>query len=304
MLSSWRALRASRTGRAALGPLGGFLLGAGVVTAWVATADREAAGTALNRVPAAASDAALAAEAGPSDALRRATLVLAPQPRAEREEADPATAIAARLALLENQAARLEAAVARSEAIARRAAEAGAPAATQQDRFVLAMLHLQAAVATARPWMREYQVAVALAPQGALPRPLAEVLSSHAARGLATEGDLRERFAALAPTLVARAPRTGGLMEQAQSGLRSGFAAIGLASPPPPNEVDAGVRRIEEHLRRGNLGAAVADATTLDARLQPLIGGWLAQARARLAVEQVVQETLLRALASSGQRPG
>jgi hypothetical protein len=281
-----------------------LVLGTAVAAVWMATADRQAAGTALSRIPAAATDPTLAAEAAPSDALRRATLVLAPPARTEREDADPAAAIAARLALLENQAARLEAAVARSEAMARRAVESGGPVAAQQDRFVLAMLHLQAAVGTARPWVREYQVVVALAPPGALPRPLAEVLASHAARGLATEGDLRERFTALAPTLVARAPRTGGVLERAESGLRSGFAAIGLASPPPPSDVDAGVRRIEEHMRRGNLGAAVADAATLDARLQPLIGGWLAQARARLAVEQVVQETLLRAIASTGPRPG
>ena len=303
-LRSWRALPASRVGRAALATVGACLLGVGVVAVWMATADRQATGTALNRVPAAVTDATLAAEAAPSDALRRATLVLAPSTRTDRDDADPTAAIAARLALLENQAARLESAVARSEATARRAVESGGQVAAQQDRFVLAMLHLQAAVGTARPWVREYQIAAALAPPGALPRPLAEVLASHAARGLATEADLRERFAALAPTLVARAPRSGGLVEQAQSGLRSGFAAIGLVSPPPPTDVDAGVRRIEEHMRRGNLGAAVADAATLDARLQPLIGGWLAQARARLAVEQVVQETLLRAIASSGPRPG
>jgi hypothetical protein len=303
-LRLWRVLSAPRIGRVPLAPIGALLLGTGVVAVWMATADRKAAGTALNLVPAAATDTTLAAEAAPADALRRATLVLAPPARTDREDADPAAAIAARLALLENQAARLEAAVARSEAAARRAVESAGPAAAQQDRFVLAMLHLQAAVGTARPWMREYQVAAALAPPGALPRPLAEVLASHAARGLATEGDLRERFAALAPTLVARAPRSGGLVEQAESGLRSGFAAIGLVSPPPPSDVDAGVRRIEEHMRRGNLGAAVADAATLDARLQPLIGGWLAQARARLAVEQVVQETLLRAIAASGPRPG
>jgi len=304
LLRSWRAVSSPRVGGVPLAPIGALLVGAGAVAVWMATADRQATGTALDRIPVATTDAPLAAGATPSDELRRATMVLAPAVRPDSENAEPAAAIAARLALLENHAARLEAAVARSEEMARRAVESAGRVAPQQDRFVLAMLHLQAAVGTARPWIREYQVAAALALPDALPRPLAEVLASHAARGLATEGDLRERFAALAPTLVARAPRSGGLVEQAGSVLRSGFAAIGLASPPPPSDVDTGVRRIEEHMRRGNLGADVADAATLDARLQPLIAGWLAQARARLAVEQAVQETLLRAIASGGPRPG
>jgi hypothetical protein len=57
---------------------------------------------------------------------------------------------------------------------------------------------------------------------------------------------------------------------------------------------------LQDQLRRGNLAAAVSDAATLDAGLQPLIAGWMAQARARLAVEQAVQETLLRALGRGG----
>lgn len=64
--------------------------------------------------------------------------------------------------------ARLEAALAE----ARNAAPSpqAAPVA-QADRFIAAALLLQAAVATPRPWLREYQVMVALAPPGALPAP-------------------------------------------------------------------------------------------------------------------------------------
>jgi hypothetical protein len=43
----------------------------------------------------------------------------------------------------------------------------------------------------------------------------------------------------------------------------------------------------------------VADAGALDDAVQPLLAGWMAQARARLAVEQAVQETLLRALGTA-----
>jgi len=173
---------------------------------------------------------------------------------------------------------------------------AGPIASPTRDRFILAMLNLQAAAATARPWPREYDLVVRLAPPGALPAPLAEVLASHAARGLAAEAALAERFDALAPALIARAPEEGSLLERLGLAARGTFSALGLATPPPASGTEAAVSRIREQLRRGQLAAALHDAATLDPGLQPLLSGWLAQARGRLAVEQAIQETLLRAL--------
>ncbi|WP_456308293.1 hypothetical protein, partial [Roseomonas rosulenta] len=189
--------------------------------------------------------------------------------------------------------ARLEAALA--EARHASPSPRAAPAA-QADRFIAAALLLQSAVATPRPWLREYQVMVALAPPGAVPAPLAEVLLSHAARGLPTEAELRERYAVLAPQLVARAPRQGDAFDQTFSVLRGAAAGIGLAAPPAPSDQEQAIAGVAQQLRRGNLAAAVADAAALAPSLQPLLAGWLAQASARLAVEQAIQETLLRAL--------
>jgi len=142
-----------------------------------------------------------------------------------------------------------------------------------------------------------------LATPAALPPALAEVLLSHAGRGLPTEAELRERFAALAPQLIARAPRQGDTLDQTLSLVRGAAAGIGLAAPPPPSDQEQAIAGVAYQLRRGNLAAAAADAAALDASLQPLLAGWLAQARARLAVEQAVQETLLRALARPNQPP-
>ncbi|CAH0223785.1 hypothetical protein [Roseomonas sp. CECT 9278] len=193
--------------------------------------------------------------------------------------------------------ARLEAtiAAARDEP---RPAPAPVAAAQRADRFIAAALLLQSAIATPRPWLREYQVMVALAPTGALPAPLAEVLLSHAGRGLPTEAELRERFVSLAPQLAARAPRQGDAIDQTFSALRGAVAGIGLAAPPAPSDQEQAIAGVVQQLRRGNLAAAVADASALAPSLQPLLVGWLAQASARLAVEQAVQETLLRALMS------
>ncbi len=212
---------------------------------------------------------------------------------------DPAPRNAGMEAALQDRVQVLEQ---RQQALTEAATRTDIARAPQADRFFAAALHLQAAIASPRPWLREYDLVVALAPAGALARPLGEVLASHAARGVPTEADLRERFAALTPLLAARVPPGGGVLDRAGSLLRGGFAGIGLASPPAPSATDATLAGIANQLRRGSLAAAVADAATLDAAVQPLIAGWLAQARARLAVEQAIQETLLRAL-SPAVRP-
>jgi hypothetical protein len=182
---------------------------------------------------------------------------------------------------------------ARMREIERLVAERG----PQGDRFVAAALLLQASVITPRPWLREYQAMIDLAPAGYLSRTAAEVLASHAARGVPSEAELRERFVALAPQLQARAPHQGSALEVTVTSLRGIVASTGLMAPPPPTDQEQAIAGVERQLRRGNLAGAVADAAALDASLQPLLSGWLAQARARLAVEQVVQETLLRILA-------
>jgi hypothetical protein len=200
------------------------------------------------------------------------------------------------IAALEVALAEAAAATARAEALTRRIEQAEALRGPQGERFIAAALLLQAAIATPRPWLREYQALTSLAPPGALPAPLAEVLLSHAARGLPTEAELRERYAVLMPQLLARAPRGEDMVGRTLTAMRSTAAGIGLAAPPPASDQEQAIAGVAQQLRRGNLAAAVADAAALDPALQPLLAGWLAQAAARLAVEQAVHETLLRAL--------
>jgi hypothetical protein len=197
------------------------------------------------------------------------------------------------------QANRAEAAAQRAVAATERVAALVAERGPQGERFLAAALLLRATVASPRPWLREYQAMAALAPPGALPRPLAEVLASHAARGLPSEAELRDRFAALAPQLLARAPRPETLLARAAATTTGLLSSLGLAAPPPAGLQDDALAGIADQLRRGNLAGAVSDAGALDAAVQPLLAGWMAQARARLAVEQAVQETLLRALGAA-----
>lgn len=227
----------------------------------------------------------------------------APLGHAEAQAAPPAAAVPdavlARIGQIEAALGRVEASAAeRGDSLARRIDQAEATRGPQGERFIAAALVLQASVATARPWLREYQTMARLAPPGMLPAPLNEVLLSHAARGLPTEAELRERYIALVPQLVARAPRQGDMVQQAMSTMRGAVASVGLAAAPAPSDHEQAIQGVVQHLRRGNLAAAVGDAAALDPSLQPLLAGWLAQAGARLAVEQAVQETLLRMLAA------
>lgn len=241
-------------------------------------------------------EAAVAQQAARPEAPSQQALAAAQAAAATAQQSASAAAQAQTTALAAVAAAR------QAEATAQRLTALVAEGGIGTERFLAATLLLQATINTQRPWLREYQAMVALAPPGSLPRALQEVLASHAARGLPTEAELRERFMALAPELLARAPHQGGMISGFTGSVRGVFASIGFTAPPEPTAQETTIAGIAEHLRRGNLAGAVADAGSLDPGLQPLLAGWLAQARARLAVEQAVQETLLRAL-STGRRP-
>ena len=166
----------------------------------------------------------------------------------------------------------------------------------QADRFALAALNLQAVLLAGRPYQRELQAMRDLAPPGGLAPPLAETLISHAGRGLATPSDLREGFIALGPLLTVRGVEYEGWWDWMTALGKRFLAWVGLAEPLPPPAAEATVANVVQLLARGLLAAALADLETLDPALQPLVAGWRAQARARVAAEQAVQETILRAL--------
>lgn len=169
------------------------------------------------------------------------------------------------------------------------------------ERYLLAALNLQSALHTSRPYQREWQALRDAAPPGALPPPFTEVLVSHASRGLATTTELRESFLLLAPTLSARGPDHQGWLDWGRQWLQQLLAAIGFAEAPPPSPAQATIANVMRLLARGQIAPALADVETLDASLQPFVTGWVAQARARVAAEQAVQETILRAFAERAE---
>ena len=212
-------------------------------------------------------------------------------------------ALAERDTLTEQATARAEDAARTARLASETATQAASQAsaalaqARPQDRLVPALLNLQMVAATARPWHRELRALLDLDAGRHIPPPVVEVLTSHSLRGVPTEGELHDRFVALIPAIAWRMPAEHGVLDRAQLNMRAALSGIGLIAPPPPGEADAATASIAERLRRGDLAGAVADAAALDKRAEPLLVGWMAQARARLAVEQALRETILTLLA-------
>lgn len=170
------------------------------------------------------------------------------------------------------------------------------------DRLALALLHLETVVASGRPWSREWQLIIALDGPALLPPLYLEVLGSHASRGLPSAKELGERFEALAPVIAARSASEADFLRRTMTALRTTLAGIGLVAPVEPGIVEATIASIREHLRRGELPGAMAEVATLEPEQQPLLAGWLAQLRARVAVEQALQEAILGLLMGDGRQ--
>jgi hypothetical protein len=184
-----------------------------------------------------------------------------------------------------------------------RAAEArAAMGGVQADRLALALLHLETVVSAGRPWVREWQLILSLDGPALMPQLYLEVLGSHAARGLPSARDLSERFELLAPAIAARAASEMDFLQRAMNAVRGTLSGIGLVAPVEPGLVDTALASIREHLRRGELSGALAEVATLDAEQQALLAGWLAQMRARVAVEQSLQDAILGLLAGTGRQ--
>jgi len=166
------------------------------------------------------------------------------------------------------------------------------------QRALSGLVYLQAAMAQGRPFPREWQALRPALPQELIPESMQAVLTSHAARGVVPLADLRAQLTGLATALDHEARSALGWLEWLGMLLRQALAPLGLLEPAPPRPVQVALARMDVVLARGQLGAAVADAEALDPPLRSLLEGWLAQARVRLAVEQAVQEAILRALAT------
>ncbi|MBR0649439.1 hypothetical protein GXW78_07175 [Roseomonas terrae] len=210
--------------------------------------------------------------------------------------ARPAAAVDARLRRIEDGLGALD------ERLRRAEEPRSGPTAGVRERLVSALLHLETVIGNGRPWPREWQLILSLDGAELLPPLYLEVLGSHAARGLPSLRDLQDRFEAVAPAIAARATSDEEFLERTVNVVRSAFAGIGLVAPAEPSAVDTVLASIRDHLRRGELPGALTEVATLAEDQQALLAGWIAQMRARVAVEQSLQEAILGLLSTRARQ--
>ena len=188
------------------------------------------------------------------------------------------SALAARLEEVATTAERsIEAAEARVAAIEADATDALGAAQTASD-----VAELRAALAAGQPFAE-----VAERIEATTAAPLPEGIAAAAASGAPTAAALRDSFpeaahAAIRASIIASAGE--GILARSRAYLGAQIASRSL-TPQPGMTPDAILSRMEEHLRRGELQAALDEAENLPSEAAAAMGGWLAGARLRLAAE-------------------
>jgi len=114
-----------------------------------------------------------------------------------------------------------------------------------------------------------------------------EGLASSAETGAPTVTQLRDRFPDAAHAAIRAGILAGsgdGVLQRSRAFLEAQVATRSL-SPQDGLDPDAVLSRMEDHLRRDDLAAALAEAEALPSEVSEAMAGWLADARRRLDAE-------------------
>lgn len=135
----------------------------------------------------------------------------------------------------------------------------------------------------------------------AMTEPLS-VLRGHAATGAPTLAVLRDRFPEAAAAAV-RADRAGESQSVLGETLNriAGLVSLRRTGQVEGETVEARTARAEEALDRNDLPAAITEMAALDGPAGEAIAGWLAEARARLAVDTALTSLRSHAVAALSQ---
>lgn len=157
----------------------------------------------------------------------------------------------------------------------------------QRAALVVALGTLRAAVERGGTFAPELRAALALG----LPAEAARPLSAAAERGLPTQAQVAQRFAALAPALVKAAPGTGasgGILDRLAASAQN-LVRVRPIGEAAGDDVPTAVSRIEARLGRGDLGGGLADFDRLPEPVRAIGANWAAEARARHAADEALR---------------
>ena len=158
---------------------------------------------------------------------------------------------------------------------------------------VLAISQLRKTILSGQPFVQDMEAIQAVSGNDHGMKAALLVLEKHAASGVATLANLRERFSQTAGAIVTAAGQAegGSWIENATNRLRSIIAIRQVDGRAPENSVDSYVLRAESSLEAGDLEGAVRILEDLE-DVSPLstkaARDWLSAARARLSAERAV----------------
>lgn len=186
--------------------------------------------------------------------------------------------------------------VAAVEAMARKAV-------SRQDRalaFLLAVGQLREAVDSGRPFENELKTAAAVAPAQIAVRQAVEGFAGHADSGLPTKTVLRQRLESLGAEVIRAdaVPQDGESWWNRTVDHVLGVVSVRRVDGEAVGDAPAAlVSRAEAALEDGNLSAAVAEMSKLQRAPAEVAAAWLADARARLAAAEGLNDLTGEALA-------
>lgn len=170
-------------------------------------------------------------------------------------------------------------------------AQAEAAAAPGREALLVAVGQLREALRGSRPFGPELEVVDSLgAGQPEVARAVAEI-SPLAARGIATEEELKARFAAVAGAVVraSAAPEDATFSQEVLSRAAALVTVRRTGADVPGDSPQAVAARAEARLGAGDLAGAVAELETLTGPPAAAAESWLGDARARLQAESVLR---------------
>jgi hypothetical protein len=159
--------------------------------------------------------------------------------------------------------------------------------ARQSEQLVQAIAALRAAISDGRGHGVELGAVRALAGDDPRIAPALARVEAATAAGAPTQAQLRERFSAVATAAVLEWRR----FDDESSWWRpiadrlTALVAVRRVGDVAGDDVEAVLARAEHRLAQGDLAGAIAGAESIQGPAAPIIAPWLAQARARLAVD-------------------
>jgi hypothetical protein len=159
---------------------------------------------------------------------------------------------------------------------------------TRAQALALAAAQVRAAVQTSGPYRTEVEALKAFEPQDPRLVQAMGALDAHAATGVPTAARLAERFGQISGDIV-RAGSVGEDGSWTDRALSRVTSLVSIRRPAEQAEGDGAsaiVSRAEARLDEGDLAAAVEELSGLQGPALETAGPWLADARARLAVDE------------------